>query len=126
MPDLGFVDWLASEVEFQFVLAAAHPKDFKPVYFGDEARRSLDGLLRVVLQKHMREARAEVRAVDVQLLLARDVHVLTPRAVDLDAGRRQFLTHSDGKHILAFAKDSWAGPKTPKHKLFFHHCKASR
>ncbi len=83
--DFGFVDGLASEVEFEFVLAAAHPKDFKTVYFGDEARRSLDGLLRVVLQEHVREARAEVRAIDVQLLLTRDVNVLTPRAVHLHA-----------------------------------------
>jgi len=54
------------------------------------------------------EARAKVGSINVELLLAWDVHILATGAVDLHARCAEVLTDADGQHVLPFAKHSRA------------------
>lgn len=67
--------------------AASHPKDFESVNLWDELRGALRCVLGIRLQENMGEARPEVCAIDVELLLAGNVHVLAAGTIHLHTTR---------------------------------------
>ena len=69
----------------------------------------------------MGEARAEVGSVYIELLLARNVHVLATGTVDLHARCRQVLRHTNRKDILSLAEDARAVSKLAQYILLLHH-----
>jgi hypothetical protein len=71
------------------------------------------------------EACAEIRSIDIKLLLSRNVHVLTARAVHFYSGSREFLRDANGQNIVPFAKHSRTVTKCAEHVLLFHHGQAS-
>ena len=73
------------------------------------------------LQENMGEARPEVCAIDVELLLAGNVHVLAAGTVHLHTTRGKLFTNADGEHILAFAHYAGASPEAAQHEFLFHH-----
>ena len=74
----------------------------------------------------MGETRPEISAVDVELLLARNVDVLAAGAVHLHSAGRQLFRNADRQYVLSLAKNTWAGAKATQHELLLHHGQASR
>jgi hypothetical protein len=124
--DLVLVHWFALVVKFQLILRPSHSEDFEPVDLRHESRGASWEELRELLQENMRETGSEVRSVNVELLLSRDIDVLAARAVDFDSRGGEFLRHSNGQHIVAFTQNSWAITESAHHVLFFHHGESTR
>lgn len=85
LSDALFVDGLALVVELEFVLGAAHAKNFESVDLGHKFGWRLGQQLWELFEKDVREAGTEVGSIDVDLPLAWDVNVLASGAVDLDS-----------------------------------------
>lgn len=138
-----FVNWFAGVVKFEFVLATTHPEDLKSVYFGYEfgcCRRlllcvhlkpasshihRLDTTM-TYLEEHVRETGSEVGPVDIQLLLARYVDILTAGAVHFHSTRREFFAHANRQHILPFTQNSRARAEIAQHIFLLHHGETPR
>lgn len=123
--DFVFIDWFSLVVKLQFVFGASHAENLEPVDLGHELGWTFRHQLREVLQKYVREAGSEVGAVDVQLFLPWNVHVLASWAVDFDPRGRQFLRDADRKDIMAFAEHSGAVAECAHHVLLLHHGEAT-
>ena len=119
------VNIVALVVELQLVFRAAHAENAEPVDLGDELGRTLGHEVRVGLEEDVGKARAEVGAVDVELLLPRNVDVLAPGAVDFDPGGRKLLGNADGQHVLPFAEDAGAVAERAQHVFLLHHRQAA-
>ena len=74
----------------------------------------------------MWEARPKVGAINVQLLLPRNVDVLAAGTVHLHPTGGQLFAHSDRQHVLPLAQDARARAEVPKHELLLHHGQAPR
>lgn len=112
-------------VKLELVLRPPHAKYFEPVDFWNEFCRAFGQKLRKLLQENVWEACAEIRPVDIELLLSRDVYILTARAVHFHSGGGEFLRDANGQNIVPFAKDSRTVTKCTKHVFLFHHGQAS-
>ena len=68
----------------------------------------------------MRETRPEIRAVDVELLLPWEIHIVASWAINLDSGRRKLFRHADREDMLSPAEHTWARSKRTLHELLPH------
>ena len=68
----------------------------------------------------MRKTRSKIRAIDVELLLSWEIHIVASWAINLDSGRRQFLRHADREDMLSLAEHTWARSKRTLHELLPH------
>ena len=84
LSDLLFVDWFSLIVKFELELTASHTEDLEPIDLWNELGWPLGQQLWEVLEENVREASAKVGSVDVELLLAWNIDILTPRTVHLD------------------------------------------
>ena len=78
------------------------------------------------LQENVGEASAEVCSVNVELLLARNVHVLAAGTVDLHTRCGQVLRHTNRQDVLSLAEDARAVSKLAQNILLLHHGESSR
>lgn len=68
----------------------------------------------------MREGTAEVRSVDIGVLLLGHIHVLAAGAVHLHPGGADILAHSDGEDVLPLAEDPGAHSELAEQELLPH------
>ena len=125
MANFVLIDRLSLIVKLELVLRPAHAKYFEPIDFRNEFCRAFGQQFWKLLQENVWEACAKIRSVDIELLLSRDVHVLTARAVHFYSGGGEFLRDANGQNIVPFAKDSRTVTKCAKHVFLFHHGQAS-
>ena len=119
--DLLFVDVITLVVELKFIFGATHSKNPEAVDFGDELRGSLGHEVGVRLEKDVGEGGSKISAVDVKLLLARNVNVLAARAINLHPRGAKLFTNTDRQYVLAFAEHARTISERAQHVLFLHH-----
>lgn len=108
MSDFVFINRLALIIKFEFVLRPSHAEDFKAIDLWNKLGWAFREQLWELFEENVREGRAEVSTVDVQLLLSGNVDVLAARTIHFYSGSGKFFADSNRKHVVPFAKYSWA------------------
>ena len=107
----GVLDVLDVALRRVEVLAASLPCDLEPENLGlvEVDLRWQDDRLREVLHENVREGRAEISAIDVDLASLRQVDFLTAGTVSLEPAGAQAVGQSDWQDLLSVAKRPRAG-----------------
>jgi len=99
------------------------PKYFKTIDCRQVGQRSVFWVqLRERFEQNICEARSEISAIDVQMLLSRHVDFLTSRTVSLDSRSRELFTETDWQHELSVAQNSLAASERTQCEFLSHHC----
>lgn len=125
--DLLFVQGVSVVVVKQFVGRPFLSENLEPIDRGQVSQGAILRVqVRVCFQKHVAERGAEVSAIDVQVLLPRNVDFLALGAESFDAGCRELFREPDWEHKLAVTQDPLAITKSSKSVLLTHHCESTR